>query len=63
MNIAEAARDASTGANDALWLACHDAAIEGGYYDEFKTDNRAMCERAIRSMSKEQRALYFEETI
>ena len=62
MTIPDAARDASTGANDALWMACRDIAIEGLYYDEFLHDNRAMCERAIRSMSKERRALYFEET-
>ena len=62
MTIAEAANAAVIGVNDALWLACRDIAMEAGYYDDMRDDNRAMCERAIRSMTKAQRALYFDES-
>lgn len=62
MTIEEAARDASLGRNDPLWNACWEIAGRDGYRDDPKTNNAAMCERAIRTMTPQQRARYFTET-
>jgi hypothetical protein len=62
LTIEEAAHQASIGANDSLWLACHDIAHEAGFYNDHKMTNEQLCECAIRRMTPQERALYFTET-
>lgn len=53
--VQQAAREASLGEDNPLWLACFEIARAAGYSRDQKVSNQQMCERAIRSMTQEKR--------